>query len=200
MPRWSKQWWKLNRQLLNKKAKMSCIPPLREDSTWISDAKGKADLFARTFAGKAEIPQEIVDPAFFGRPDVEMDMFVAIRSRYTMKLLKQLKIDKATGHDKISAAILQRIGKFIAVPFTKVCRRLLSEGCWPKQWRYHFNRPHFQKKTWPTRLATIEESISHLFCPRLQRKSSAKFCASSYRSIPLARINGHLHPDLAHVT
>ena len=124
---------------------MSSIPPLREDSTWISDAKGKADLFARTFAGKAEIPEEIVDTPFFGRPDMEMDMFVTIRSRYTVKLLKELQVDKATSHDKISAAILKRIGKFIAVPFTKVCRRLLYEGCWPKQWRYHLIVPIFKK-------------------------------------------------------
>jgi len=144
-PRWSKQWWKLNRQLLNKKAKMSSIPPLRESATWINDAKGKADLFARTFAGKAQIPEESVDTPFFGRPDTEMDRFVSIRSRYTRKLFKTLDVNKATGHDKISAAILKRIGSFIAVPYTKICRILLYEGCWPKQWRYHLVVPIFKK-------------------------------------------------------
>ena len=118
---------------------------MREDTTWVNDAKGKADLFARTFAGKAKIPEEKVDTPFFGRPDVEMDTVVTIRSRYTAKLFKTLKVDKATGHDKISAAILKRIGKFIAVPFTKVCRRLLYEGCWPSQWRYHLIVPIFKK-------------------------------------------------------
>ena len=105
----------------------------------------KADLFARTFTGKAQLPEENVDTPFFGRPDIEMNTFVAIRSRFTAKFFKELKINKTTGHDKISAAILKRIGKFIAVPFTKICRRLLYEGCWPKQWRYHLVVPIFKK-------------------------------------------------------
>ena len=122
-------------QLSNKKGKMSSISALRENATWINDAKNSADLFACTFAGKAQIPEESIDTPFFGRPDAEIDMIVAIRSRYTLKLLKTLNVNKATGHDKVSASILKRIAKFIAVPFAKTCRKLLYEGCWPKQWR-----------------------------------------------------------------
>ena len=124
---------------------MSSIPSLRENATWINDTKSEADLFARTFAGKAEIPEESIDTPAFGRPDAEVDLFVAIRNRYALKLLKTLDVNKATGHDKISASILKRTGKFIAVPFTKICRRLLHEGCWPKQWRYHLIVPIFKK-------------------------------------------------------
>ena len=145
MKRWSKQWWRLNRQLLNKKAKLGSIPPLRENKEWISDPKEKANLFAKTFAGKAQIPEEAVDTPYFGRPDTSMDEFICIRSRYTAKLFRELDAEKATGHDKISAAILKRIGKFIAVPFTRICRRLLHEGCWPKAWRYHLVVPIFKK-------------------------------------------------------
>ena len=124
---------------------MGSILPLRDGTTWVSDAKSKADLFAKTLSGKANLPDEHVDTPFFGAPDVEMDMFVAIRSRFTAKLFRELDVDKATGHDKISAAILKRIGKFIAVPFTRICRRLLYEGCWPKAWRYHLIVPIFKK-------------------------------------------------------
>ena len=84
---------------------------------------------------QAQIPEEMMDTSFFGRSDVEMDTVVTIRSRYTARLFKTLKVDKATGLDIISAAIVKRIAIFIAVPFTKVCRRLLYEGCLPTQWR-----------------------------------------------------------------
>ena len=74
-----------------------------------------------------------------------MDSIIAIRSRTTAKLFRELDVDKATGHDKISAAILKRIGMFIADPFTKICRRLLYEACWPKIWKYHLIVPIYKK-------------------------------------------------------
>ena len=39
LKRGSKQWWSLNRELLNKKAKISSIPPLRDGPTWLADPK-----------------------------------------------------------------------------------------------------------------------------------------------------------------
>ena len=75
------------------------------------------------------LPDESVDRPFFGRPDSEFDEFVALRSRYTAKLLKELDESKATGPDCIPATILKRVGCAIAVPFTKLCRRLLREAC-----------------------------------------------------------------------
>ena len=44
-----KQWWSLNRELLNRKSRVSALPPLRtQDGTWVTDSKTKADLFAHT--------------------------------------------------------------------------------------------------------------------------------------------------------
>ena len=82
-----------------------------------------------------------------GRPDFELDDFVALRTRYTKKLLSKFDVNKATGPDLISAEILRKIGDEIAVPFTILCRRLLSEGCWPKIWRLHQICPLYKKKT-----------------------------------------------------
>ena len=131
----SKQWWRLNRELLNKKARTSSIPPLKHDGNWISDAKTKANAFAKTFTDKSQLPPETVDTPFFSAPQLEFDEIIAIRSRRTEKLFRQLDTKKASGHDKLPAALLKRLAKFIAVPFTKVCRRLLHEGCWPRMWK-----------------------------------------------------------------
>ena len=141
LKRGSKQWWSLNRELLNKKAKISSIPPLRDGPNWLADPKEKANLFAKTFSDKAKLPAEAVDCPFFGIPDVELDDFLAIRSRYTLQLLKGLDVSKATGRDKLPAVILKRIAHLIAVPFTMICRRLLHEGCWPSMWKYHLIFP-----------------------------------------------------------
>ena len=41
LPKRSKQWWRLNRELLHRKAAIKTIPPLREGKEWVVDAKAK---------------------------------------------------------------------------------------------------------------------------------------------------------------
>ena len=141
----SKQWWRLNRQLLNKRAKLSSVPPLRDGTTWVNTSKDKADLFAKTLSAKTALPPEAVDCPYFGEPDTELSEFVVLRSRYTAKLFKELDESKATGPDQIPASILKKIGKEFAIPFTRLCRRLLKEGCWPRVWRLHHICPPYTR-------------------------------------------------------
>ena len=55
-----KKWWKLNRELLQKKAKLSSIPSLRDASgNWHMDPKEKADIFASVWNAKNELPPAI---------------------------------------------------------------------------------------------------------------------------------------------
>ena len=132
LPKGSKEWWRLKRELLNKCSKLSGIPPLKSGSEWITDSKGKANLLAETMAAKNELPPEAVDCPFFGHADYEFDEFIALRTRKTCSLMQKLDENKATGPDRIPAKIIKRLAKFLAQPFTVICRRLLAEGCWPK--------------------------------------------------------------------
>ena len=145
LPRSCKQWWSINRELLHRKANVKSIPPLKEDSTWLVDARSKANAFAKKFAFKNVLPAEVVDTPFFGSPDMELDDFVPLRTRYTKKLFKELDSSKATGPDQISAVILKRLGNSLAMPFTRVCRRLFYEGCWPTIWKTHLIVPIYKK-------------------------------------------------------
>ena len=145
LPRSSKQWWRINRELLHRKASVASIPPLREDAQWILDAKTKADTFAKTFVSKSALAPEVVDTPFFVMPDAEMEDFVAFRTRYTKRLFRKLDEDKATGSDRISAAILKRLCDQLAMPFTRVCRRMYYEGCWPQVWKMHLIVPIYKR-------------------------------------------------------
>jgi len=118
---------------------------LRNGSTWIDDSKSKANLLAQKFDAKAKLPNEEMDCLFFGRPELEFDDFVALRSRKLQKLLKKLDVSKATGPDRIPASILKRLAKFLAVPFAKVCRRLYVEACWPQAWKMHHICPLYKR-------------------------------------------------------
>ena len=52
LPRGSKQWWRINREFLHRKANINSIPPLRQDGAWLVDAKQKADAIANTLFEK----------------------------------------------------------------------------------------------------------------------------------------------------
>ena len=145
LPRCSKQWWRINRELLRRKANVATIPPLRDGPEWLLDAKAKADAFANTFVSKSELAPEVVDTPFFGIPELELDEFVAFRTRYTKQLFRALDPSKATGSDKISAVILKRLSDSLAMPFTRVCRRLYYEGCWPDVWKMHLLVPIYKR-------------------------------------------------------
>ena len=145
LPRCSKQWWRINRELLHRKANISSIPPLRNGTDWLLDAKAKANAFAETFAFKNRLPDEVVDTPFCGAPDFEMLSFIPLRTRLTKSLFRKLDEATATGNDKISSAILKRLGNVLAAPFTRICRRLLYEGCWPQVWKSHLIVPIFKK-------------------------------------------------------
>ena len=108
------------------------MPILKNGTQWLTDPKTKADTFAQVFASKPELPAEIGETPYFGLTDAEFYVFLTFRSRNCKRLLKGLDVNKATGHDQVSAAILKKLCDCLAVPFTLVCRRLLYEGCWPK--------------------------------------------------------------------
>ena len=54
---WDTVFYKQTTKMLEKKAKMSGIPPLKEEQEWIHDPKKKADLFAKVFASKAKLQE-----------------------------------------------------------------------------------------------------------------------------------------------
>ncbi len=59
MKRGSKAWRCRERQLQQMKQTQCCIPALKSAaSEWIRDATGKANLMAKTFVGKCQLPAE----------------------------------------------------------------------------------------------------------------------------------------------
>ena len=87
----SKQWWRLNRELLDKRAKTTSMPPLKVNGSWITESKAKADAIANKLQSKAELRDEKIDCPFFGIPLQDGTDFVCMRSRNTLKLLIEIK-------------------------------------------------------------------------------------------------------------
>ena len=88
LPRAIKQGWSLNREFLNKKARLSSVPPLRDDhDLWLMEPKAKADLFASTWHSKSTLPDP-VENQFVPRPEHTTCEFIAIRTRTVEQELK----------------------------------------------------------------------------------------------------------------
>ena len=131
--------------LLHKKAKLTSLPTLKDGGKWLTDPKEKANAFARVFASKSKLPEELVDTPFFGESENEELDWITFRTRTCRQLFKKLDKSKATGNDMISAEILKRLENVLAAPFTRVVRRLYHEGCWPEIWKKHVIVPIFKK-------------------------------------------------------
>ena len=147
LPKSDKRWWSLNRELLNRKAKVSSIPPLKsEDGIWILDSKSKADHFAEGFISKSTLPP-MPEDQFLAAPTQLQDSFVAIRCRHVLKLLLSLDLSKATGPDQISARILKELAHELSLPLTVICRRILQEATWPERWKLQHIIPLYKRKS-----------------------------------------------------
>ncbi len=145
LPRSSKQWWKLNRELLNRKSKSSTIPPLKaRDGKWVLDPEGKADLLAQTFQEKSKLPTSQAQlPAEQGH--CLMPQFHLVRTRWVLKIMKALKTDKASGPDKLPARFFHECAAALAVAIAILVRFLLKTRCWPHLWRLHWIHPLYKK-------------------------------------------------------
>ena len=132
LPRSSKQWWKSNRELLNKSASVTSIPHLkRADGLLATKPAEMAELLSQTFASKCTLPPGPEQSVDIGAPHVEMSGFMMIRSRWMKQILRSLKVDEATGPDGLPDMILKKCACCSAAPFTKLCWKCLFLRSWP---------------------------------------------------------------------
>ena len=144
LPRHSKQWWILSKQLFRKNCAASFFPPLKRGSTWHREPQEKAQLFAETFSSKFVLPAEKHELLFFGAVPRMLNINV-IRTRAVIRELSKLRSNQATGPDRIGALLLKHLAKWLGLPLAILCRRIFNEGYWPKLWRVHHLLPLFKK-------------------------------------------------------
>ena len=145
LPRNSKQWWQINRELMNNTKPKATIPPLKFETEWLSEPQSKADCLAKVFRDRCMFPAADGDPAIHAAP-VVMNDFVPIRRRDVVRVLKALDPSKATGSDKIPAKILKECAVELSIPIMRLVRQMIAEGSWPAVWRRHLVAPIHKKK------------------------------------------------------
>ena len=180
LPRGSKRWWKLNRELLNRQSRIASIPPLKKDEQWMHTPQDKANSLMDSFANKCTLPIQQ------GHTEVEaprnvLPSFLLIRRRWILKLLKTCAVDKATGPDTLPARILRECANEFATPICLLACGMLKHGVWPDSWRLHWVHPLYKRKAAHdannyrgahlTHIVAklIEQTISMVFIPFLDK-------------------------------
>ena len=141
----SKQWWSMNKRLLNRQAAPSLFPPLKDkNNKWCRTPVSKANAFAECWTAKCKLPPELFEHFFCHVAD-QVSGWFPIRARDVKKMLLKLRIDQATGPDGLSAKFLKQLAEVIALPLAIITRRIFAEGQWPERWRLHHIIPLFKK-------------------------------------------------------
>ena len=130
---------------MTRKTKAQNIPALKNDGTWLLDGPSKSELFAKIWQEKNTLSPPGSSPPQLCFSNSRMSVFTPLRARFTLKCFVALKLGKATGADNLSNKFLKGLAKVLYVPFTKLCRRLLSTGTWPTCWKIHHLIPIYKR-------------------------------------------------------
>ena len=127
----------------------SSIPALQStDGSWARSSLDKATLLAETFQSKWFLPSARVNEfTDIFEVEVQSDSFIPLRTREGSYFLEHLDLASATGPDNIGTKILKRLTGVLAIPFTKLARRIVRLGIWPNLWKIHWIYAIYKKKS-----------------------------------------------------
>ena len=147
--RGSKQWWGLARQLLNQRSKSSNIPALKTSAgQWIMDPHGKSVELASCFASKFGFrPARFNEHSRIYPARAQQGFFQTPTAACANQVLSELRLDSATGPDRISARLLHMCSHVLAEPVAKLARRIADAGVWPDLWRVHWIVPLHKRRS-----------------------------------------------------
>ena len=166
--RGSKAWRRLSVQLMHNRGKASSIPALKDDSgTFIFEPEEMSKLLAHTFESTFSLPQvEVTEYTdIVGRFPTACGV-LQICTRTARQVLRQLRVDSATGPDGMASRVLKECCDVIATPLALLGRRIVELGEWPRLWCEHWVVPLFKRSRF-IGLSITEACISGLSYPKL---------------------------------
>ena len=141
----SKTYWKILNTFLNK-CKVPRIPPLFENSTFISDCKEKATVFNEYFARQCTpfATDSILPPLSYHTNNRLSHIIISIDD--VKDILKVLKPNKANGPDNISVPMIKLCSDPICLPLQIIFQNIIDTGIFPDQWKEANVTPVHKKK------------------------------------------------------
>ena len=130
----SKKWWKTVNNLSGKPTRSS-IPVLKKNDQLYSTSQQKAEILASTFANKFRVDgAEDPSPELNKTTSTSMSNFV-FKPKTIRQILKNLKIEKATGPDQIPNRVLKTCHAELASPLCRLFKMCFHYAVFPSQWK-----------------------------------------------------------------
>ena len=140
-----KTYWKILNQFLNK-TKIPRIPPLFFNGNFIVCCQEKAKIFNEYFAKQCTpfVTPSVLPVLRYHTTERLSHFDISIDE--IKNLIKILKLNKAQGHDAISAKMIHLCGDEICLPLQLIFKNILKTGIFPSQWKLANVTPTHKKK------------------------------------------------------
>ena len=131
----SKTYWSILKTFLIGK-KVPCIPPLFENSEYITDFKKKAELFNSFFANQSSLINNNSQlPPTLSYKTNERLSTIKIIDDGILKIIAKLDPDKVHGHDKISIRMTKVCSTSICKPLRLIFNHCIDNGICLCEWK-----------------------------------------------------------------
>ena len=129
-----KVYWSILNRLMNK-IKIPAIPPLLINGNLETDFQTKANLFNVFFSNQCTIVNNQSSlPAFSYNTELRLSD-ITFTSDDICKIIKNLNLNKAHGHNGISIKMIQLCGNTLTNPLLIIFKNALTSGTFPDSWK-----------------------------------------------------------------
>ena len=140
----SKHFWNAFIRITNKR-KLTKIPPIIDNNTYVSNFQQKANIFNDYFANQCKIFENSST-----LPEVTLNTNASIyHAKITINnivgIISKMSSKKAGGYDGISVTMLQLCATEVAKPLKTIFEKCLNTGMFPDSWKYANVQPIHKK-------------------------------------------------------
>ena len=147
-----KKTWAIISDTLNKNSRSSLPETMTINGTACHDKQVIADNFNRFFASIGEMNEtntvEHMDSSYKDYLTNRIDSNFAFRlidNRYTLKIIKDIKMSMSNGHDGISSELLKLVNDDISSCITLIINQSLTTGIFPDKLKIAKVTPVYKK-------------------------------------------------------
>ena len=129
-----KSYWKIIKNFV-RTSKFPSIPPILREGTYVNDIQEKCDIFNNFFADQCTVLNTGSNlPDFIPLTNLKLRN-VTLTKTLIAKILANLDINKASGHDEISAKMIKMCGESLINPLYIIMENCLKRGVFPTVWK-----------------------------------------------------------------
>ena len=141
----AKTYWSIPNSFYND-TKVPLIPPLLVNNKIVSDFANKANLFNNLFATQCTpLTNSSVLPSVMSFKTHSRLNSISFEKEDILKIIRNLNVNKAHGHDDISIQMLKICDSQVVEPLSLIYKNCIDSGIFPDIWKRSHIIPTYKK-------------------------------------------------------